>query len=63
MQKSPNGLVPARGFLETCMSPRPELNDGTVLDKIDVRVDDDLVSATKAESLRTPLSKYGKRIR
>jgi lysophospholipase len=62
MQKSPNGLIPARGFLETCMSPRPEFNDRTVLDDIDVKFGDDRAS-TKVKSLRTPPSKYGKRVR
>jgi 60kDa lysophospholipase len=62
MQKSPNGLIPARGFLEACMSPRPEFNDGTVLDDIDVKFGDDRASA-KVKSLRTPPSKYGKRVR
>ena len=63
MQKSPNGLVPARGFLETCMSPRPEFNDGTILDDIDVTIDDFENSSMKAKSLRTPSSTYGKRVR
>ena len=63
MQKSPNGLIPARGFLETCMSPRPEFNDGTILDDLAVKFDDNPISARKAKSLRTPTSKYGKRVR
>jgi hypothetical protein len=63
MQKSSNGLIPARGFLETCMSPRPEFNDGTVLDDIDVRLDDNPSSTKAVKSLRTPTSVYGKRIR
>jgi lysophospholipase len=63
MQKSPNGLIPARGFLETCMSPRPEFNDGTTLDDIDVKFEDNSIPARRAKSLRTPTSKYGKRVR
>jgi 60kDa lysophospholipase len=63
MQKSPDGLVPARGFLETCMSPRPEFNDGTILDDIDVKFDDDPGPLRKVKSLRTPTSTYGKRVR
>jgi 60kDa lysophospholipase len=63
MQRSPNGLIPARGFLDTCMSPRPEFNDRAVLDDIDVKLSDDPASAKKAKSLRTPTSKYGKSIR
>lgn len=63
MQTSPNGLIPARGFLKTCMSPRSEFNDGTVLDDIVVKLDDHPDSARKVKSLRTPTSKYGKRVR
>lgn len=63
MQTSPNGLIPARGFLKNCISPRPEFNDRAVLDDIDVKLGDDPASARKVKSLRTPTSKYGKRIR
>jgi 60kDa lysophospholipase len=63
MQKSPDGLIPARGFLETCMSPRPEFNDGSILDDLDVKFDDNPGQARRAKSLRTPTSTYGKRIR
>ena len=63
MQSSPHGLIPARGFLKACMSPRPEFNDRAVLDDIDVKLGDDAASARKVESLRTPTSRYGKRIR
>lgn len=40
MQKSENGYVPARDFLERCMAPRPEFNDGSELDPIQVKIDD-----------------------
>lgn len=40
MQKSVDGYVPARGFLERCMAPRPEFNDGTEVDPVTVSVDD-----------------------
>lgn len=40
MQKSDDGLVPARGFLERCMAPRPEFNDGTEPDTIAVSLRD-----------------------
>jgi lysophospholipase len=63
MQKSPDGLIPARGFLETCMSPRPEFNDGSILDDIDVKFDDHPGQPRRVKSLRTPTSTYGKRIR
>ena len=62
MRKSSNGLVPMRGFLQNCMAPRKELNDGTVQDDIDVKVDYES-PAKKHQSLRTPTSSYGKRIR
>jgi lysophospholipase len=29
MKSSPEGLVPARGFLEAGMKPRPSFNDGS----------------------------------
>lgn len=40
MQRSDDGYVPARGFLERCMAPRPEFNDGTEVDPVTVNVDD-----------------------
>lgn len=40
MQRSADGYVPARGFLEKCMGPRPEFNDGTELDPIEAVMDD-----------------------
>ena len=40
MQRSDDGYVPARGFLERCMAPRPEFNDGTEVDPVMVNVDD-----------------------
>jgi len=61
MQKSPDGLIPARGFLETCMAPRPEFNDGEAHEDIDVKVDDQ--APQKLRSLCTPVSSYGKQVR
>ncbi|KIX09061.1 uncharacterized protein Z518_00139 [Rhinocladiella mackenziei CBS 650.93] len=63
MQKSPNGLVPARNFLERCMAPRPEFNDGETHDSIEVRFHDGPEGLGELQSLRTPTSVYGKRIR
>ncbi len=63
MQKSPNGLVPARNFLERCMSPRPEFNDGETPDPIEVRFHDGPDGLGDLQSLRTPKSVYGKRVR
>ncbi|KAK5072719.1 hypothetical protein LTS08_004842 [Lithohypha guttulata] len=62
MQRSDDGYVPARGFLERCMAPRPEFNDGTEVDPVSVDVDDD-GNSTELPTLRTPISKYGKCIR
>lgn len=61
MKKSPNGLVPARGFLETAMQPRSEFNDQSKPDPIDVKYDDH--KTQQARSLRTPVSEYGKQVR
>jgi hypothetical protein len=61
MQKSADGLVPVRGFLETCMAPRREFNDGIDHENIDVSVAEDVTK--KMKSLRTPKSTYGKRVR
>ncbi|RMZ84892.1 hypothetical protein DV738_g137, partial [Chaetothyriales sp. CBS 135597] len=41
MEKSPNGLVPARNFLERCMAGRREFDDGTPPEVIEVRVEDE----------------------
>lgn len=43
MQRSDDGYVPARGFLERCMAPRPEFNDGTEVDPVSVDVDDGML--------------------
>lgn len=61
MQKSDDGLVPVRGFLETCMAPRREFNDGIEHEPIDVSVAEN--TEKKVKSLRTPKSTYGKRVR
>lgn len=63
MQKSPDGLVPARNFLDRCMAPRPEFNDGEAHDPLDVALDDGPDGLGKLQSLRTPTSVYGKRVR
>ena len=61
MQKSADGLVPVQGFLETCMVPRPEFNDGIDHEPIVVSVAEGVTKEMK--SLRTPRSTYGKRVR
>ncbi|CAF9936672.1 MAG: hypothetical protein ALECFALPRED_006945 [Alectoria fallacina] len=61
MKRSPNGFIPARGFLQSGMAPRPSFNDGSNPDDIVVVVDD----GTKVfhRSLRTPISTYQKHVR
>ena len=61
MKKSPNGFVPARGFLETGMAPRPSFNDSSDPDNIVVVNDDG--SEICLRSLRTPVSAYQKHVR
>jgi 60kDa lysophospholipase len=62
MKRSPDGLIPERGFLEKAMAPRPEFNDGLEHSPLEVKTDDkDMLK--KLRSLRTPLSAYGKRVR
>ncbi|KAI9731911.1 MAG: hypothetical protein M1834_004362 [Cirrosporium novae-zelandiae] len=60
MKKSPNGLIPARGFLESGLAPRPSFNDGSNPDPIVVKVDDTDIQYHR--SLRTPASRYDKRV-
>jgi 60kDa lysophospholipase len=64
MEKSPNGLIPARNFVDRCMAPRPEFNDMSEPHPIEVRVEEEgRVVSKPLKGLRTPLSSYGKRIR
>ena len=55
------GLVPARGFLEAGMAPRPSFNDGSPR-KVIHAVEDEH-TAKSLPSLRTPISRYAKHIR
>ena len=61
MKKSSNGFVPARGFLESGMAPRPSFNDGSGPRDIVVVVDDG--TEVSHCSLRTPISTYQKHVR
>jgi len=61
MQHSADGFIPARGFLEAGLAPRPSFNDGTDPDPLLVVSDDG--SKVPHRALRTPLSSYGRRIR
>lgn len=60
MKSSPQGLIPARGFLTACLGPRPSFNDGTppkLVTAITKR------GPSKLTSLRTPISSYAKHVR
>jgi 60kDa lysophospholipase len=61
MKRSPDGFVPARGFLQAGLAPRPSFNDGSNPDPINVMVRDREVQSYR--SLRTPLSAYERQIR
>lgn len=55
------GFVPARGFLESGMAPRPSFNDGSARKEIQVKVDEH--TRQLLPSLRTPISTYEKHVR
>jgi lysophospholipase len=62
MQKSPDGLIPARGFLKAGLAPRPCFNDGSYPEPLETVIDDK--GTRKAvQSLRTPVSTYERRVR
>lgn len=61
MKRSPNGFIPARGFLESGLEPRPSFNDGSEPDNIQVVVDENVERPHR--SLRTPISSYEKHVR
>ena len=61
MKRSPNGFVPARGFLESGMAPRPSFNDSS--NPKDIVVIDDDGTEVSHRSLRTPISTYQKHVR
>ncbi|KAG8529844.1 uncharacterized protein KY384_005325 [Bacidia gigantensis] len=60
MRRSPDGFVPARGFLESSLAPRPSFNDGSKPDDLQIIVDG---VETSYHSLRTPISTYEKHVR
>ncbi|KAL9099219.1 MAG: hypothetical protein Q9163_005247 [Psora crenata] len=61
MRRSPDGFVPARGFLESGLAPRPSFNDGS--QPRDIPFVDENYVETPYRSLRTPISRYEKHIR
>ncbi|KAL1582614.1 hypothetical protein WHR41_08529 [Cladosporium halotolerans] len=62
MRSSPEGLVPAKGFLDAGMAPRPSFNDGSAPGTLNAFPEHDGPSVS-LKSLRTPRSRYGKHVR
>jgi lysophospholipase len=62
MRPSPEGLVPAKGFLDAGMATRPSFNDGTEAMILDAYPEYD-GPAVPLKSLRTPRSRYGRHVR
>ena len=72
MQRGPDGYAPARGFLNSCLAPRPSFNDGSPPREIPAIISADPVASdttsadttsTFLRSLRTPVSAYQKHVR
>lgn len=40
MKRSENGYIPARGFLDSCLKPRPSFNDGSPTKQVPVAVEE-----------------------
>jgi 60kDa lysophospholipase len=63
MRPSPEGLVPAKHFLDSGMAPIPSFNDGSNPDPLEAIPSEGDARPMKLKSLRTPLSRYGRRVR
>lgn len=62
MQRSPSGLIPARGFQESCLARVPTFNDGSNPPPLEVVVN--AAGDRKSyQSLRTPPSAYDRQVR
>ena len=61
MQHSPDGLIPARGFLDSCLASHPSFNDGS--HPGDIPVIRSAGDSAPLRSLRTPISAYRKHVR
>jgi len=62
MRTSPDGYIPARGFLQSGLAPRPVFNDGTYPPPLELATSSaDTLQAV--QSLRTPPSAYNRRVR
>jgi lysophospholipase len=62
MRPSPEGLIPAKGFLDAGMAPRPSFNDGSAPGSLKAFPEND-GPAISLKSLRTPRSRYGRHVR
>ncbi|KAK5162683.1 hypothetical protein LTR04_003108, partial [Oleoguttula sp. CCFEE 6159] len=62
MQRSEDGFIPARGFLNSGLEPRPSFNDNSHPAPLEAVLDDDN-KREALQSLRTPISAYNRRIR
>ncbi|KAF3162946.1 hypothetical protein TWF751_010556 [Orbilia oligospora] len=61
MRRSPDGYIPAEGFLDSCLAIRPSFNDNSPMKELVARTDTGEEKVLK--SLRTPLTSYRKKIR
>ncbi|RQM08645.1 hypothetical protein DH86_00000366, partial [Scytalidium sp. 3C] len=61
MRSSPEGLVPAKGFMQAGMAPRPSFNDGSAPEPLPVMIDE--TTKEYFPSLRTPPSTYSRHVR
>ncbi|KAG0635429.1 asparaginase-domain-containing protein [Tuber brumale] len=61
MRMGKDGYVPANGFLDACLKPRPSFNDGSPTKYLPVMTNDE--TEVMLESLRTPPSKHARRVR
>ncbi|KAI9841142.1 MAG: hypothetical protein M1837_000986 [Sclerophora amabilis] len=61
MKRSDMGFVPARGFQDAGLAPRPSFNDGSGAEPVDVMFGD--ADRRSLRSLRTPISIYERHVR
>ncbi|TKA61457.1 hypothetical protein B0A55_12769 [Friedmanniomyces simplex] len=61
MKPSEGGLVPAKGFLDAGMAPRPSFNDGAEPKTLEALTETG--ASISLRSLRTPVSRYERHIR
>ncbi|RFU35236.1 hypothetical protein B7463_g1103, partial [Scytalidium lignicola] len=61
MRSSPEGLIPAKGFMQAGMAPRPSFNDRSAPEDLPVMIDES--TQKYFPSLRTPPSSYSRHVR